>query len=289
MTTPEQSLQQLPSAIRVGGTGDERVAASGPCGVSTMDYGVEAHLASNIGRIRSSNQDSLAFFSPAEARQWQRRGVLVVMADGMGGHNAGEVASSMAVETLGQSYFANGEVDPGNALSNAMHDANLAIAHAAAADSALAGMGTTATALILVGSRVLFAHVGDSRVYRCRGGRCRQLTVDHTVAAEMARNGLLSTEQARHHPARNILLLSLGSEKTLRVATQADAPPVIGDSFVLCSDGLWESVDAAEIGRVVARLDAAAACRRLIELALARDGSDNVSLAIISIGPPVQS
>ncbi|MBN8452566.1 protein phosphatase 2C domain-containing protein [Accumulibacter sp.] len=289
MTTPAAPLQQLPSTIRVGGTRDERVAASGRCGMSAMDYCVEAHLASDIGRVRCSNQDSLAFFSPAEAQQWHHRGVLAVLADGMGGHNAGEVASAMAVEALGRRYFASGAVDPGNALTTAMGDANQAIVQAAAADSALAGMGTTATALVVVGSRVLVAHVGDSRLYRCRDGRCRQLTVDHTVAAEMARNGLLSATQARHHPARNVLLLSLGSERTLRVVTQADVPPVIGESFVLCSDGLWESVDAAEIGRVVARIDAAAACRRLLELALTRDGNDNISLGIVSIRPPVGS
>ncbi|HAY29713.1 MAG TPA: serine/threonine-protein phosphatase [Candidatus Accumulibacter sp.] len=289
MTKREQALRRSLWTGHPGNMVGAGAPASEPRGVLATGYRVEACMESHIGRVRSSNQDSLGFVCPADATQLRDRGVLVMIADGMGGHNAGEIASAMAVEVLCRSYFEGADADPGDALAAAMRQANEVILLAAATDSALAGMGTTATALVLVDSLVLFAHVGDSRLYRCRGGRCRQLTGDQTVAAEMVRSGLLSATQARHHPARHVLVESLGSEQPLRVVTQADAPPLIGEAFVLCSDGLWESVDADEIGHSVSTLDAATACRRLIELALERDGSDNISVAIVSVRPPAPS
>ncbi|MBL8395520.1 MAG: serine/threonine-protein phosphatase [Candidatus Accumulibacter sp.] len=250
-----------------------------------VHYRVETRMLSDIGRQRSSNQDSFAFICPGDLLQRQRRGVLTVIADGMGGHNGGEVASALAVETICQNYFATPGDDPGTALVAAMREANRTIIRATEAEPALAGMGTTATALVLVGELVVFAHVGDSRLYRCLDGRCSQLSEDQTVAAEMVRSGLLSVAQARHHPARNVLLSSLGTAHRLRVVAQHCAPPVIGERFVLCSDGLWESVDGEEMAAIVGRQAPAMACRRLVELALERDGSDNISLAIVSIEP----
>lgn len=245
---------------------------------------VDAFLASDIGCVRDSNQDSMALVVPGEATLRQRRGLLAVVADGMGGHNGGEVASAVAVEAICRSYFAAAAADdPAEALALALREANAAVFRAAEADSRLAGMGTTASALALVADHALVAHVGDSRVYHCRGGRGRQLTTDDSLIVELINNGMISAEQARYHPARNVLLRSLGTQAKLWVIAQPGASPEPGDSFVLCSDGLWDSVDADEIAQFVATMVPEEAVRRLIALARARDGSDNISVGVITI------
>jgi len=245
---------------------------------------VDAFLASDIGCVRDSNQDSMALVVPGEAALRQRRGLLAVVADGMGGHNGGEVASAVAVETICRSYFsAAAAEDPAAALALALREANAAVFGTAEADSRLAGMGTTATALALVDGHALVAHVGDSRVYHCRSGQGRQLTTDDSLIVELINNGMISAEQARHHPARNVLLRSLGTQAKLWVIANPGAPAAPGDSFVLCSDGLWDSIDADEIAQFVAAMNPEEAVRRLIALARARDGSDNISVGVLTI------
>ena len=171
------------------------------------------------------------------------------------------------------------------ALELAMLAANKAICRAGEADCALEGMGTTATVLVVVADEVLLAHVGDSRLYRCSNGQCEQLTEDHTLVEQMLRDGMISAEDARHHPMRNMLMRSLGTPTGLRVATRRCPPASVGDVFVLCSDGLHESFEATEIAAIVASMEPAAASRRLVELACERDGSDNVSVVVVGIAP----
>jgi serine/threonine protein phosphatase PrpC len=246
---------------------------------------VECGSATDIGLVRNSNQDAVAFMVPSDPAQRLRRGVLAVVADGMGGHNAGEVASGLAIETICRSYYATPGDDPRRALEVALREANDAVFRAAQADAALDGMGTTATALVLVGGSGWFAHVGDSRLYRCSAGQCEQLTQDQTLVAELVKNRLLSAEQARHHPARNVLVSSLGTQPDLRVVAERCAPLVSGDCFVLCSDGLWESVEPGDIAEIVTSRGVDAACRDLVALALERDGHDNVSVAVLALRP----
>ena len=161
-------------------------------GATSPGHAVDAFMASDIGCVRSSNQDSIAFVSPSDADVRRRLGVLAVVADGMGGHNGGEVASALAVETICRHYFAAPDDDPGLALALALREANGVVFRASEADLALDGMGTTATALALIGTRVVFAHVGDSRLYRCVGGRCTQLTTDDSFVAEMVKNRMIT-------------------------------------------------------------------------------------------------
>ncbi|WP_186408151.1 Stp1/IreP family PP2C-type Ser/Thr phosphatase [Candidatus Accumulibacter aalborgensis] len=248
-----------------------------------LGYALDAFTASDIGCVRSSNQDSLAFVSPKAPEVRRRLGVLAVVADGMGGHNGGEVASAMAVDTICRHYFATPGDDPGQGLALALRAANSAIFQAAEADSELDGMGTTVTAMVLVGEGVLFAHVGDSRLYRCFAGQSTQLTEDDSLVADMVRKRLIASEQARHHPARNVLLRSLGTQAKLSIVTQRCDPLRIGDRFVLCSDGLWDTVEPQEIAGIAASLDAERACRQMIELARDRGGSDNISVIVIAI------
>lgn len=250
------------------------------------NYTVQAGMASDVGRVRLSNEDSLAFVCPDDPALRQRLGLLAIVADGMGGHRGGEVASALAVETICRDYFATPAGDDRmRALELAMLAANKAICRAGEMDQALEGMGTTATALVVAGEEVLFAHVGDSRLYRCSNGQCSQLTEDHTLVEQMLRDGVISAHNARHHPMRNMLMRSLGTPTGLRIATQRCAPPAIGETFVLCSDGLHESFEPAEIAEIVASMEPAAASRRLVELACERDGSDNVSVGVVAIRP----
>jgi serine/threonine protein phosphatase PrpC len=248
-------------------------------------YTLQTCMATDIGCVRAVNQDAIAFVSPGDHEERNRRGVLAVLADGMGGHHGGEVASKLAVETICRHYFAAHDEDPERAIELALRKANAAIFRAAEADPALSGMGTTATALVLVGRRVCFVHVGDSRLYRCSPGQVRQLSKDDTLVQQMVNDGLITPERARHHPERSVLLRSLGTRPELAVSAQRCDRPEVGDTFVLCSDGLYESVEPRELAQVVESLDPQAACRRLIELARERDGSDNISVGIIAVRP----
>jgi serine/threonine protein phosphatase PrpC len=272
------------AGLWLGNSGRKR-AGGRSVNPAAASYIVECGSATDVGRVRSSNQDATAFIAPSDPAQRRRRGVLAVVADGMGGHNAGEVASGLAIETICRCYFAAPGDDPRHALEMALREANDVVFRAAQADATLEGMGTTVTALALVGGNGWFAHVGDSRLYRCSAGQCVQLTQDQTLVAELVKNNLLSAEQARHHPARNVLVSSLGTQASLRVVAERCAPPLPGDCFVLCSDGLWESVEPGDIAASVASDDVEGACRELVALALERDGHDNVSVVVLALRP----
>ncbi|WP_300339528.1 PP2C family serine/threonine-protein phosphatase [Accumulibacter sp.] len=251
---------------------------------SAPDFAVQACVATDVGCVRETNEDAVAFVCPADAELRRRRGVLAVVADGMGGHLGGEVASVLAVETICRCYFAApADQEPLRAVELAVLEANRAIYRQGDADPALIGMGTTATVLVLLPTSALYAHVGDSRLYRCAKGRCIQLTQDHTLVEQLLQDGMISALEARYHPMRNILLRSLGTRRGLRVAVQRCAAPAIGETFVLCSDGLHGSVEPADIAEAVGTLDPEQACRRLIDLARERDGSDNISVGVIAV------
>ncbi|WP_300454902.1 Stp1/IreP family PP2C-type Ser/Thr phosphatase [Accumulibacter sp.] len=250
------------------------------------DYVVQACMAKDIGLVRETNQDAIAFVSPGDPGERRRRGVLAIVADGMGGHKGGEVASALAVQTVCRDYFAAPVDDPLQAIGLAMAEANETVYRAAEADRALSGMGTTATALVLVGGNVLFAHVGDSRLYRCHQGQARQLTEDDTLVEQMVKEGMITAAEARHHPERNVLVRSLGTRPEVRITTRRCDPPKIGECFVLCSDGMYDSIKPEEIARIVEAGDPETACRQLIELARERDGSDNISVGIVAVRTP---
>lgn len=241
-------------------------------------------MASDIGCVRSNNEDAVAFVCPDDPDLRMRFGVLAVVADGMGGCRGGEVASALAVNTIRRCYFMTpADQSRQRTLELAMSEANSAIFRTAQADRSLAGMGTTATVLLVVGACALLAHVGDSRLYHCTGGRCTQLTEDQTLVAQLVKDGQISAAQARHHPLRSVLLRSLGTQRGLRVDARRLPAPEIGDHFVLSSDGLHQAVESTDIAAIVASLEPEAACQRLIALARERDGSDNISVGVIAI------
>jgi PPM family protein phosphatase len=231
----------------------------------------------DVGRARSGNEDSY----------FRGRTVLAV-ADGLGGHQGGEVASAAAVEPLaaldGREF-----ADPAEAadeLTAAIREANAAILDRAGGDPGLWGMGTTVTAAALAGEHHLqLAHVGDSRAYLLRDGSLEQLTTDHTVVAELVRRGRLTPAQAAIHPERSILTRAVGLDPRIPVDTPDPLELQDGDQVLLCSDGLTEPVDDDQIAQLLsAEPDGNAACQALIDAANAAGGPDNITVVLLRVG-----
>ena len=232
---------------------------------------------SDVGLARSGNEDS--YFCGR---------TVFAVADGLGGHQGGEVASAAAVEPLA-ALDGHGFADPGEAaeaLAAAVRDANAVILERAAGDPGLWGMGTTVTAAALAGERHLqLAHVGDSRAYLLRDGSLEQLTTDHTVVGELVRRGRLTPEQAAIHPERSILTRAVGLDPRVPVDTPDPVELRDGDQVLLCSDGLTEAVDDDRITELLsAGADGEAACRSLIDAANAAGGPDNITVVLLRAG-----
>jgi serine/threonine protein phosphatase PrpC len=232
---------------------------------------VEHAELSDVGRQREGNEDSMLVDPP-----------LFVVADGMGGAQAGEVASGLAVETLGQMPPDDGNVE--EELTEAITQANRRIHDKSQDDRELAGMGTTLTAAFVHDGKVTLGHVGDSRAYRYRDGELAQLTDDHSLVAELERHGKLTAAEARVHPQRSMILRALGIGADVEVDTYCfvGAP---GDVFLLCSDGLSGLVHDAVIAEVLKDCDTLeAAAEKLIELANLSGGPDNITTVLFRLG-----
>lgn len=232
---------------------------------------------SHVGRQRPGNEDAFLARSP-----------LYAVADGMGGAKAGEVASGMAMAALADMLAQPPDDDAAaaNQLAAAAGEANTRIYAAASEDSARSGMGTTLTALLLRGDHALVAHVGDSRAYLLRGDELTQLTQDHSLVAEMVREGRLAPDEARLHPYRSVLSRALGTEPDvevdeLRVDLQS------GDVLLLCSDGLSGPVPPDKLRKGLAAGDPEKAARRLVDEALRHGGPDNITAVVLELSDSV--
>jgi serine/threonine protein phosphatase PrpC len=231
----------------------------------------------DVGRARSGNEDS--YFCGR---------TVFAVADGLGGHQGGEVASAAAVEPLaaldGREFAGPGEA--AEALAAAILEGNSAILERAAGDPGLWGMGTTVTAAALAGDRHLqLAHVGDSRAYLLRDGSLDQLTTEHTVVGELVRRGRLTPEQAAIHPERSILTRAVGLDPRVPVDTPDPLELRDGDQVLLCSDGLTEAVDDGRIAELLSAADDGdAACRSMIDAANAAGGPDNITVVLLRAG-----
>ncbi|MDQ5816275.1 MAG: Stp1/IreP family PP2C-type Ser/Thr phosphatase [Actinomycetota bacterium] len=224
---------------------------------------------SDVGRVREANEDSYLIADP-----------LFVVADGMGGHIAGDVASSTAVKVIQDESGDASSENPGT-LSKIISDANTAIWDKAQSDPALRGMGTTCTLVLVDEHRVHIAHVGDSRAYRLRDGQLEQLTEDHTLVGRMVQEGRLSPEEAQHHPQRSIITRALGVDEEVQV--DLDTVELSeGDRLLICSDGLSSMVDDGPIKSVLAsESDPQRAADRLIDVANEAGGDDNITVVVI--------
>lgn len=242
---------------------------------------------SDVGRKRKGNEDSVSV-NPEHK--------LFVVADGMGGHAAGEVASRIAVDAIEEFIRATGGDEEitwpfgldesisydGNRLKTAVRSANRKVLEITREKSEYEGMATTVAAVLVDGARANLAHVGDSRIYLFHGGVLSQLTSDHSWVNEQIQSGIISAEQARSHPLRNVVTRALGGRADLQVDVQCrDMEP--GDVLLLCSDGLTSMLPDEEIGSVVkeAEGDLKKAARDLVDAANARGGEDNITALLI--------
>ena len=212
---------------------------------------------------------------------------LVLVADGMGGHQAGEVASAMAVESLRASVTkaAGKEISVKTAVTW-VRRANKAIFQAASEDLSRSGMGTTLTFAYIMKDHAMVAHVGDSRCYLIHDGEITQVTRDHSLVAELMARGEITPEQAKNHPYKNVITRALGTDSTVAVDA-IDVDCVDGDVFLLCSDGLTNYLEEHELLTAVETLSAEELCDHLIDIALQRGGRDNITVAAAFIGKEV--
>ena len=236
---------------------------------------------SDPGAHRDHNEDYVGVGGHDSAR-----GPVFAVADGLGGHAAGEIASRVAVECVVESWTADNGSDAGKVLRVAMRNANAAVIEASR-QTGRRGMGTTLTALAITGREVVIAHIGDTRAYRIRGDSCVQLTSDHSRVGEMLRMKLLTAEQATRHPARSQLTRSLGSDLLVQIDLVRQRIES-GDAFVVCSDGLWDEVGNRDISQTVAELGAEgcgahAIAKQLVDTAIGRGSGDNVTAMVVQL------
>jgi protein phosphatase len=235
---------------------------------------LRAAARSDPGLRRPANEDAWALAEDLG---------LYLVADGMGGHTAGQLASRLAVETAVRALrtLEGAAASLTEKLRYSVAAANREIYDTARARPQLAGMGTTLVALLAGSERVALAHVGDSRAYLIRSGRIRQLTDDHSLVGELVRRREISETAARGHPHRHVLTRALGVRRSVE-PDLAELTPRTGDTFALCSDGLTGHVRDEEIGEAIAReADLDAACAALVALANARGGEDNITLILV--------
>lgn len=236
------------------------------------------------GRVRQRNEDA---YHISVCHRSSPTGLFLV-ADGMGGANAGEVASQMAVKAVAEEMEAwlstvspdDIAADAPEALASAVLAANRRVYESAKSDQDKAGMGTTLTAALVVGEQLIVAHIGDSRGFLVRGKDIHQFTVDHSVVAELVRNGTLTEQQAVVHPHRNILTRALGTDASLAVDLYTEHLRS-GDVVLLCSDGVTRELHQAQLLRTVMGSDSPQeACDRVVAAALANGGADNLTTVI---------
>jgi protein phosphatase len=237
---------------------------------------------SDQGPVRDNNEDYIASHVPDDPQLRAQKGYILTVADGVGGNRAGEVASSRATAHLIEGYYASANRSPSAALQGAFQQTNLHICDLGMTCPEFRRMETTLSALVLVGSHAYIAHVGDSRIYHLRGTQITQITHDHSEVAELVRMQILTPEEAQHHPRRNIITRSVGSELMLPIDTFS-LKLARDDYFILCTDGLWEPLVEREIAAIVGGADTQQACQELIDLALAHGTSDNLSVQVAHV------
>ena len=244
-----------------------------------------AHL-TDVGRVRTRNEDALGAFEPADPELLHSRGRLFVVADGMGGHTRGDVASRVAVQSLHDAYY-----DPQRSASLpeslrvSVESANTAVYRESGVATGQEPMGTTLTALVIRDHDAFLAHVGDSRAFLIRARQIRQLTEDHSLVAELVRDGVLSATEAEHHPSAHVVLRALGLAPDVAVEVQGPLSLRGGDMLVLCTDGLSRQVRAHEIRRLAETRAPHQACTELVSMANQRGGPDNITVQLIRFGP----
>jgi len=249
-----------------------------------MHPGIELANLSDVGCERTDNEDSLCYAEPEGADEFAKRGRLVVVADGMGGHQGGQMASQLATETVRDVFLHGDAADPSDSLIAAYQAAHEAILDYARSHPEYSGMGTTCTSAVLRDGQMFYGHVGDSRLYLVRDASIRRVTRDQSYVQQMIDKGLLTPEEAQTHPSRNVLLSALGSETSVEADfAQNPIPLQTGDVLLLCTDGLHGLVSEGEMLALSTSKPPRDACKDLVEMAKARGGFDNITVQILRI------
>ncbi len=236
----------------------------------------------DVGRKREHNEDNMAYVIPKDQQVMAKKGALFIVADGMGGHAAGEVASEIAVDTVSNVYYQDDSDDVAISLLHAIKRANALIHQRAAENMLRSGMGTTCVAAVLRGNVAYIANVGDSRAYLVRSGQVKQVSQDHSWVAEQVRAGLLTEDQARTHAQRNVITRSLGTQADVDIDVFHEQLEE-KDSLVLCTDGLSGLVSDDEIRRIVDQSAPQESVYHLVERANANGGPDNITAIVVSV------
>ncbi|HEY0159693.1 MAG TPA: Stp1/IreP family PP2C-type Ser/Thr phosphatase [Thermoanaerobaculia bacterium] len=251
---------------------------------------VRAVLRTDVGLVRSENQDFGTYTTPSEEQDNHAAGRLLVVADGMGGHRGGATASRIAGETVKAQFLGSETTDVATALRESLIRANARIYSEAHSNPELRGMGTTTSALAVRGDHAWIAHVGDSRIYLVRDDTIRQLTEDHSLVATMVREGLLTPQEAEVHPRRNVLQRSMGVSDDVEIDVRGPFQLREGDTFILCSDGLHGLVKEQEL-KEIAHGTIEDAADEFLRRALERGAPDNVTVIVARVehgeGEPV--
>lgn len=245
-----------------------------------IDY--RAVAATDVGSVRDNNEDHLVFIRPFDAGVRASHGCLALVADGMGGHSSGEIASQLAADIITRDYFdsKNSILD---ALGRAFEKANKTIFQKASRNPALKGMGTTCTAVVLLNDQIYLGHVGDSRAYLFKEDQCQQLSNDHTYVQHLLDTGKISEEESLSHPQRNVITRAMGTTPKLQAEfTHLKMSFGQGDKLLICSDGLYEYIKPTELAAMLsAKQGLNESAQSLINLAKQRGGHDNISVLII--------
>lgn len=241
---------------------------------------------SDIGLVRTENQDSFGKFPDNNTDLNHSEGQLFIVADGMGGHKGGKEASTIAVEVISRE-FVNSAYEESLALKNAIEKANETIYRKAGESLEFGSMGTTCSVLLIKGEKAVIGHVGDSRIYKIENDTIEQLTSDHTKVQEMLSQGILTPQEAKNYPSKSVLARALGVDKQVRVDIIENITLRSGQSYILCSDGLAK-VSKEEILSIVSGNNPEESCRLLVDMANERGGKDNVTVIVIKIDPGIE-
>ena len=242
---------------------------------------------SDVGMRRSNNQDNLCVSMSSSLEHWNRKGHLFVVADGMGAHAAGELASKLAIDHIPHLYAKYNQDLPPEAMRQAVKGANAEIHRKGQANEEFHNMGTTCSVLNILPQGAVVAHIGDSRVYRYSQNKIEQLTFDHSLVWEMKAAGQLTEEEEKQGKVpKNVITRSLGPYAECKVDLEGPFPVQVGDTFLLCSDGLTAVIEDSEIGSILGNMPPKEAAKVMIDLANLRGGPDNITVVIVKITHP---
>jgi PPM family protein phosphatase len=250
---------------------------------SAVVQGFDVGAATDAGRVRPKNEDYMLWEIPDEPDLRSGRGALLIVADGVGGHGGGAVASAEAAHTVVQEYYLHRRGEPGRALRRALEQANLHVYTTRLGHPDLTGMQTTLTAVAIADGRYWVAHVGDSKAWLLRAGALQRLTRDHTIVEEMRRLGLVDQARADRHSQRHLLTRTIGGDAMIRVDVSSGAVQA-GDCFILTTDGVHEHLSPEDVCDAFTNLPPPAAAAACIADANRRGGYDNLTVLGVRVG-----